>query len=73
MGQRHFALHQRLDLGLSLVRQFETVGAEELDAIVLGRVVTGRDHNAHICPHRPGQKADRRGRHGPKEKDVHAS
>ena len=38
----------RLDGGLDLVRQLVAVRAEELDAVVLERIVRGRDHDAEI-------------------------
>jgi hypothetical protein len=45
------------------VRQLEPVRSEELDPVVLVRVVGGRDHHPHIRPHRPREKAHRRRRH----------
>ncbi len=72
LGQRDLARHDRLDLGLGLVGELEAVRAEELDAVVRGRIVAGRDHDAEIGPHRPGEITDRRGRHRPEQQDVHA-
>ncbi len=34
----------RLDRGLDLVRELVAVGAEEFDAVILERIVRGRDH-----------------------------
>ena len=59
------ARDERLDFSLGLVGQFEPVGPEEFDPVVVVRVVAGRDHDAHVGPHRGGQKPDSRGRDWP--------
>ena len=67
------ARDQRLDLHLGLVRQLEPVGAEELDPVVLGGVVTwprsSRPHrrasNASACPPRASAPAPEAGRSSP--------
>ena len=45
---RLWSVEQRLDLVLRAVGELVAVGVEELDAVVLGRVVRGRDHDAEI-------------------------
>ena len=70
--RRDLGVHQRLDLALDVVRELEAVRAEELDAVVLERVVRGRDHHAEIGPHRARQHGDGRRRHRAEQEHVHA-
>ena len=63
--RRDVAVHQRLDPRLDLVRQLVSVGAEQLDAVVLVRVVRGRNHHPEVAAHRARQHRDRRRRHRP--------
>ena len=51
-------LHAPLDLGLDLVGQLEAVGGEDLDAVVLVRIVRRADHEARVRAHRPGDERD---------------
>jgi len=51
-------LQQRLEFGLLLVWQLETVGPEDLDAVVVVRVVGGRDDDAGVATHARGQIGD---------------
>jgi hypothetical protein len=73
LGGRDLALDHRLDLGLGGIRQLEPVRPEELDAVVLVRVVAGRDHHAEVRPHAARQIPDRRRRHRAEQEHVHAS
>ena len=63
---------QVLDLFLGLVGQLVAVRAEQLDAVVVERIVRGRDHHAEVGAHRAHQHRDagRRDRAG--EQHVHA-
>ena len=65
-------IEQRLDLLLDLVAELEAVGPEQLDAVVVVRIVRGRDHDAEIGAHRARQHADRRRRDRAGEQHVHA-
>ena len=60
------------DLKFDVVRQLEAVGGENLDPVVAGRIVAGGDHDAAGGPHRLGQVGDRRSRHRPDRKHIHA-
>jgi hypothetical protein len=64
-------IDQRFDLMLDLVGQLEAVRAEELDAVVVERIVRGRDHHAEIAAH--GARQHRHGgcRHRAKQEHVH--
>src|SRR5262245_8838748 len=66
-GTRH---HEALDLRLVLVGQLEPRAAEELDAVVLERVVGRRDHHARVCPQRAREERDARGGQRPDEQHV---
>ncbi len=59
-------------LRLDLVRQLEPVGPEQLDAVVLVKVVGGGDHHAEVAAHRPGQHRHRRRRRRAEQQHVHA-
>jgi hypothetical protein len=47
---RAVAVQPLLDGPFDLVGKFVAVGAEEFDAVVLERIVRGRDHDAEIGP-----------------------
>ena len=66
------AVDQLLDLELDLVGQLVAVRAEQLDAVVVVRIVRGRDHHAEIGAHRARQHGDRRRRHRAGQQHVHA-
>ena len=59
---------QRLDLLLGLVRELLPVAVEQLDAVVLGRVVRGGDDGAEV----EREQRDRRGRQHAREHRVPA-
>ena len=63
---------QRLDVRLDLVRQLEPVGPEQLDAVVLVKIVRGGDHHAEIAAHRARQHRHRRRRRRAEQQHVHA-
>ncbi len=64
--------HQPFDLSLDLVGQLEALAVEELDAVVLKRVVRGGDHHARIGPQRAREEGDARGGQRPHEQHVDA-
>ena len=66
------AVDQFLDLQLDLVGQLVAVRAEQLDAVVVVRIVRGGDHHAEIGAHRARQHRHRRRRHRAGEQHVHA-
>jgi hypothetical protein len=66
------AFREVLDLLLDFVAELEPVRTEELDAVVLERIVRGGDHHSEIGPQRPGQHGDRRCRHRAEKEDIHA-
>ena len=66
------AVHQLFDLQLDVVGQLVAVRAEQLDAVVVVRIVRGRDHHAEVGAHRAGQHGDRRRRHRAGQQHVHA-
>ncbi len=68
----HVAVDQRFDLVLDLVGQLVAVRPEQLDAVVVERIVRGRDHDAEIGAHRAGQHGDRGRRHRAEQQHVHA-
>ena len=60
LAHRQGALfEQRLDLGLGLVGELEAVGAEDLDAVVVVRIVAGADHDAGVGAHADREVRDR--------------
>ena len=63
---------QPLDILLDLVGQLVAVRPEQLDAVVVERIMRRRDHHAEIGAHRAGQHGDRRRRHRPEQQHVHA-
>ena len=70
--RRDLAVHQRLDPRLDLVRQLVAVRSEQLDAVVLVRVVRGGDHHAEVAAHRPGDHRDGRRRRRSEQQNVDA-
>ena len=68
----HVAVDQRFDVVLGLVGKLVAVGPEQLDAVVVERIVRGRDHDADVGPHRARQHGDGRGRHRAEQQHVHA-
>ena len=69
---RQVALDQLLDLALDLVGELEAVRPEQLDAVVVVRVVRGRDHDAEVGAHGAREHGDRRRRHRAGQQHVHA-
>ena len=67
----HVGGHQRLDLAFRRVGQFAAVGVEQLDAVVLERIVGGRQHHPKVCAQAARQHGDRRGRQRADEGHVH--
>ena len=65
-------IDQRFDLMLDLVGQLEAVRAEELDAVVVERIVRGRDHHAEIGAHGAREHPDRGGGNWAGEQHVHS-
>ena len=59
-----------LDRRLGPDGELPTAGAEELDAVVLGRVVRRRDHDPDVAVEQVHQVRDRRGRQDPAEQHV---
>ena len=55
---------QRLYLAFDFVGELVAVRAEQLDAVVLVRIVRGGDHHAEVGAHRARQHGDGGGRHG---------
>ena len=63
---------QLLDQILGHIVQLIAVSPEELDAIIIVRIVGGRDHNTGIGPHGSGHIRHTRCRQGSDENDIHA-
>ena len=59
-------------LAFDFVAELEAVRPEQLDAVVVERIMRGRDHDAEIGAHRARQHADRRRRNRAGEQHVHA-
>ena len=72
IGQLLFAHDRRLDRAFIRIGQLEAVRPEQLDAVILIRIVAGGDHHAHIGAHFPGDEGDGRGRQRPGHDHVHA-
>jgi hypothetical protein len=70
--RRDVTIHQRFDARLDLVGQFIAVRPEQLDAIVLIKVVGSGDHHPEVAAHRARQHRHCRGRHRPQEQNVGA-
>jgi hypothetical protein len=64
--------HAALEIGLDLVGQLEAVGGEDLDAVVLIRVVRRADDDARVGAHRRRDERDPGRRQRPHEQDVGA-
>ena len=71
-GQRLFDRQHRLDRQLVRVGEFEAVGTEQLDAVILIRVVAGGDHHPDIGAQFACQQRHARCRHRPQQHHVHA-
>ena len=61
-----------LELLLERVVELEAVGVEDLEAVVVGRIVRGRDHDPGGERAGPGQVREGRGRHDADDVDVDA-
>ena len=72
VGQRLIFVQHGLDRQFVGIGQLEPVRPEQLDAVVLVRVVAGRDHHADICPQFAGQQGNGRSGHRPEQHHVHA-
>ena len=68
--QMDVLVHQLLDAVLEIVRQFEAIGAEQLDAVVLVGVVRGGNHHADVGAQRAGQHRHRRRRDRSEQEHV---
>lgn len=62
-----FLFHERFQV----VREFEAVRAEDLQAIVFVRIMRSGQHDAGAAAHGLGQMRDRRRRHRSDQEDVH--
>jgi hypothetical protein len=71
-GQLVGAEHERLEILLGVVGQLLAGRVEHLEAVVLGRVVGGGDHDPGGEPALAGEERERRGRHDANRVDVHA-
>ena len=65
--------HAGFDLRFDVIRQLEAIGPEQLDAIVLERIVGGGDHDAEIGPHAARQHGHGRRRQRTGEHHIHAA
>ena len=74
-GRRQLSGHVRVDQGLYLflrpIGQLVAVRPEQLDAVVLIRIVGSGNHDAEIGSQAAGQHGHRRRRHRPGQNDVH--
>ena len=68
----NIAVDQLLDLMLELVGELVAVRAEQLDAVVVVRIVRGGDHHAEIGAHRAREHGDGRRRHRAEQQHIHA-
>ena len=68
----HGLVQFRLDGVFHLIGQLEALGGEELDAVVIKRVVRGTDDDTGAGTHGTGQVGDGRGGHGTQQVDVDA-
>ena len=64
--------NQRLDLLFRFIGELVAIGPEQLDAIILKRIVRRRDHHTKISTHRTGQHRDGGRRHRPEQEHIHA-
>ncbi len=69
---RQILVEQLLDPHLDVVGQLVAVGTEQLDAVVVERIVRGGDHHAEVGAHRARQHGDGRRRHRTELQHVHA-
>ena len=51
LSQRLLFMHQPLNLFLIRIGELEAVGAKQLDAVVIIRIVAGGNHHANIGAH----------------------
>ncbi len=73
LGERNVAiLDQRLDLHLVGIGELVAVRAEQLDAVIIIRIVAGRDHDAQVRAHRGGEHGDGGRGNGAELDHVHA-
>jgi hypothetical protein len=70
--ERDLAVHRPLDRLLVGVRELEAVGAEQLDPVVVVRVVAGGDHHPEVGAHFPREQRYRRSRQWSGHDHVHA-
>ena len=68
---RKVGIDQRLDLGLDRIGELVAVRAEQLDPVVLERIVRSRNHHAEIGAERPREHRDGGRRHRSEQIDVH--
>src|SRR6185437_12793441 len=70
--QAEIGIEQRLDLELDFVVELVAIGPEQLDPVVVERIVRSGDHHAKVRAHRARQHADgwRRNRAG--KQHIHA-
>ena len=61
---------QRLEVVFQTVGQLEPIPRENLDPVILERVVRGGDHDAGICPLATGQKGNPGSRQGPDQEHI---
>src|SRR6185437_4476710 len=64
-------IEQRLDLQLHLVAELVAVRPEDLDAVVVERIVRGGDHDAEVGAHRVREHGDAGRRHRAGQEHVH--
>jgi hypothetical protein len=64
--------HDRLEILLGVIGELLAGRVEHLEAVVLGRVVRGRDHDPGGKPALPGEEGERGGRHDADRVDVDA-
>ncbi len=67
-GERR--VERGFDRALGGVVELLALGGEELDAVVVVRIVRGADHDAGVGAERTGQERDRRGRHRPEQLHI---
>ncbi len=61
----------RLDAFFNLVGEFVAIRAEQLDAVILERIMGGGDHDPNIRAQRAGQHGNRRGRQRSDQNHIH--
>ena len=70
--QQRLLFEQEFNRGFGRVGQLETVRAEQLDAIVLERIVAGGNHDAKIGAHLAGQQGNGGSGEGAGHDHVHS-